>query len=55
MKYLLALLPFVLSASLANAHSSVQLHHHLNDPSWLPVIGGVLVIAAAAVLSVVRK
>ncbi|MDG1067782.1 MAG: hypothetical protein P8P40_05290 [Sulfitobacter sp.] len=55
MKHLLAPLVYVFTASLAAAHSSTHLHHHLNDPGWLPVVGGVLLIAVASVILATRK
>jgi hypothetical protein len=55
MKHLLAPLFYVFTASLAAAHNSAQLHHHLNDSGWLPVVGGILLIAAVSVLLVTRK
>ncbi|KKM22032.1 hypothetical protein LCGC14_1629450 [marine sediment metagenome] len=55
MKYLLAPLFYVLTASLAAAHDSVHLHHHLNDSGWLPVVAGILLIVAASVLLATRR
>jgi len=55
MKYLLAPLPVVFSASIAAAHDSAHRHHHFTDPNWLPLLGGLLVIRAAALLAWVSK
>lgn len=50
MKTFLYSMPFILSASAAMSHESGQLHAHLNEPNWLPLLTGLLIIAAAATL-----
>ena len=55
MKHLLAPFFYLFTATLAAAHDSAHLHHHLNDSGWLPVVAGILLIVAASVLLATRR
>lgn len=51
----LALLPLVLSASPALAHSGPHLHPHADSVSWLPLLAGTLAIGTAALIAWVQR
>ena len=55
MKTLFTALPFVLMATLAGAHDSAHMHHHVGEESWLPLLAGLCVILTAAITGWVRK
>jgi hypothetical protein len=55
MKTVLYALPCIFLASAALAHEGAFPHAHLEDPSWLPVLAGMLVIAGAATVAWLRK
>ncbi|MGJ8595595.1 hypothetical protein [Sulfitobacter sp.] len=55
MKHVLRSLPITLFATAAAAHEAPNLHHHLTDPSWMPLAAGLLAIGCAAAIAWRRK
>ena len=55
MKTLFSALLFVFAATFAAAHEGAYMHHHLGEPNWLPLLVGLFVIAAAAVIGWAQK
>ncbi|QXT40532.1 hypothetical protein [Gymnodinialimonas ceratoperidinii] len=52
MKPVLSALVVLAFASAAAAHGTGHLHHHSGDPYYLPLLGGLFVIAAALAVGV---
>jgi cyanate permease len=55
MKPLLTALPLLALATASSAHNAPQLHHHVTDANWLPLLLGLLAIATAALVAWMRK
>ncbi len=55
MNHFLHSLPLIFLAGASAAHEALQLHHHLTDPNWMPLTGGLLVIGFAAAVGWSRK
>jgi hypothetical protein len=51
------LISFILTviATAGHAHDGAFAHPHLNEPNWMPVLFGLLVIAGAAAVAWLRK
>jgi hypothetical protein len=52
MKTVLSALPALAVANAASAHGTGHLHHHAGEPFYLPLLGGLFVIAAALTVAV---
>jgi hypothetical protein len=55
MKTILYALPLMAPASSVMAHASAHTHGHFNDPSWMPVLTGLLIMTSAMALLWMRK
>jgi cytochrome c biogenesis factor len=57
MKVILTPLSLILTAGAALAHSGAEahIHPHVNDPTWVPILAGFLVICGAAAMIWRRK
>ena len=55
MNHILRSLPLIFLTTAAAAHDRAHLHQHLNDPNWMPLAAGLLLIGLATLFVWSRK